>query len=136
MKNFHSRYERVNLWYEQAEFELITNAVIKTDIVGFEFEDHKVKLDIWGNLTAKRRFYFGANGPTFDTISSREGSCFHDAFYYISLHGGFDDALDNDSVRKSADLLLRKLCLENGMWAWRAEVWYLSVRLLGESKWS
>jgi hypothetical protein len=129
------KHKRINPWYKSAEFEVLEDFTIKTDIVGFEYNDCNVKLDIWGNLTVKKGFCFGASGPTFDTESSIEGSCFHDALYYISQMGGFNFAPDNDKVRWFADKLIRDLCIKNGMWHWRAWLWYENLRAFGGISW-
>ena len=135
--SFHDNYIRTNKWYHlYSEFEMQASYTIQTDIVGFVFEDANVKLTIMGELTAKTGFLFGASGPCVDTVSSREGSCFHDCLYYISQQGGFDDARDNNKVRKRSDELIRDLCLKNGMLKIRAHTWYRTLRLLGESSWN
>ena len=136
MKIFHSKYKRINPWYSSSEFEILEDFTIKTDIVGFEYDDVNVKLDKWGNLAVKKGFCFGASGPTVDSLSSREGSCFHDALYYISQMGGFDRAADNDKIRYAADMLIYSLCLRNDMYEWRAWMWYEILRGTGWKSWS
>lgn len=136
MRKFHSKYIRVNPWYKSSKFKLTEDSLIKTDIVGFEYEDDKVKLDILGNLTGKKNFEFGASGPTLDTENSREGSCYHDLLYHISKMGGFDKASDNYKVRLAADELIYRLCRYNGMWELRAGTWFCFLRTFGEAAWN
>lgn len=64
----------------------------------------------------------GASGPTIDTKSSMRGSLVHDALYQLMRQG-----LLPISFRKAADEELYKYCVEDGMWKWRARIWYNSV---------
>jgi hypothetical protein len=66
----------------------------------------------------------GASGPTFDTKSSMAGSLVHDALYQLMRMGLLDR-----SWRKQADKELKRICIENGMWKWRAWLWYQAVRI-------
>lgn len=139
--SFHDKYIRVNRWWEQAEFEVTHSHRAKTSIVGFHFEDDYISLDIYGNLEVKEDFLFGASGPTWDTKSSREPSCLHDALYYISQHSGFiityDGHLPNDrAIREEADMLLYTTAIKNGMYKWRAKTWLFFLRKFGDAAWS
>jgi len=139
--NFHNKYIRVNRWYEQAEFEVTHSHLVKTNIVGFDFEDDYVSLDIYGNLEPKEGFLFGASGPTCDTKSSRESSCLHDALYYINQHSGFvityDGHIPDDrAIREEADMLLYTTAIKNGMYKWRAKTWLFFLRKFGDEAWS
>lgn len=71
----------------------------------------------------------GASGPTWDTKSSVRGSCVHDAFYYLERRG----LLDANRWRVVADEMIRDICIEDGMWAWRAEIWYKVLRTFAAS---
>lgn len=138
--NFHEKYVRVNKWYEVSEFKLTTDHLIKVDIVGFDFMDEYGSIDIYGNLTVKAGFYFGASGPTCDTKSSREASCLHDLLYWFNQVGAFRRTYDGhrpDSmlIRKAADEVLLDTCLRNGMYEWRANMWHLGVRRFGDDSW-
>jgi len=135
MENFHRKYIRVNHWYQSAEFKLIEVYVIQTDILGFYYEDAYVRLDEEGLLTIKVGYKFGASGPTWDTKSSREGSCVHDALYWISQQGGFGRE-DNEHIREQADHLILYLCLTNGMYRWRANLWHKVLRVRGSKAWN
>lgn len=68
----------------------------------------------------------GPSGPAIDTSDTMEASLAHDALYDL-IHRG----LLARSFRKKADLLLRKLAIENGMPKWRANYFYVAVRLFG-----
>ena len=67
----------------------------------------------------------GASGPTIDTKSSMRGSLVHDAIYQLIRLGLIDQT--NKSV---ADDLLHNICVEDGMWHFRAEVWEECVKRL------
>jgi hypothetical protein len=77
-----------------------------------------------GYLTIKRGYAWdGASGPTLDTSDSMRGSLVHDALYQLMRMGLLDH-----KWRKTADRLLRDICLEDGMIRERAEYWYDGVR--------
>lgn len=65
----------------------------------------------------------GASYLTIDTKSSMKGSLVHDALYQMMREGLLDRA-----YRKYADELLRDICIEEGMWKWRAKMWYKAVQ--------
>jgi len=139
-QEFHKKYKRRNYLIINASFELIEDHTIKTDIVGFSYEDRSVKLTIDGVLTVKNGFVFGASGLTIDSPNTREGSCVHDALYHISQLGGFkltyDGHTPNDElIRKEADKLIRDICIKNGMSKLRAYTWYSVLRIAGSKAW-
>lgn len=65
----------------------------------------------------------GASGPTIDTKSSVRASLAHDALYQLERSGHL-----GQEWRKAADELLCKLCIDDGMWPWRAKTWLWGVR--------
>jgi hypothetical protein len=68
----------------------------------------------------------GASGPAIDTPSFMRGSLVHDALYQLIRVGTL-----TEGDRKSADQLLREICLEDGMWRVRAAWVYAAVRWFG-----
>jgi hypothetical protein len=64
----------------------------------------------------------GPSGPTIDTRSSMRGSLVHDALYQMIREG-----LLPATARLRADEELRRLCIEDGMWKWRAALWFRAV---------
>lgn len=68
----------------------------------------------------------GPSGPTFDTDSFMRGSLFHDALYQLIREGVLDK-----SERGKADMVLRTICLEDGMCKFRAWYVYRTVRVIG-----
>ncbi|TGK36046.1 hypothetical protein EHQ12_05745 [Leptospira gomenensis] len=71
----------------------------------------------------------GPSGPTNDTKNFIRGSLVHDALYQLMR----EKKLDFKSYRKQADLVLKKICLEDGMSSFRASYVYNFVRWFGES---
>ncbi|AOP32549.1 hypothetical protein A0128_00845 [Leptospira tipperaryensis] len=71
----------------------------------------------------------GPSGPTFDTKTFMRGSLIHDALYQLMR----EEKLDRKIYRKSADAILKEVCLEDGMNFFRANYVYQFVRWFGES---
>lgn len=88
---------------------------------------HFAKLDIDGTLTIKKGYAWdGPSGPSFDTKSFMRGSLVHDALYQIMT--------ENKLLRShqpEADLILKEVCLQDGMSRFRAWYVYKAVRLFG-----
>lgn len=68
----------------------------------------------------------GPSGPTYDSPDSLRGSAFHDGLY-----GLMGEKLISIEHKDRADDLLRRLCIEDGMPHWRAELWHEAVKKLG-----
>ena len=68
----------------------------------------------------------GASGPTIDSPASMRGSLVHDALYQLMREKRLPFAM-----RKHADLIFYRMCREDGMWWWRAKLWYHALRLFG-----
>lgn len=132
---FHSKYRRINKWYQKSMFCLKMDVDYQTDIVGYTYEDEYIKLDRYGKITLKEHFVWGASGLAYDTKSSREGSCIHDGIYYLSQVGVFDEAPNNNALRAIADDLILYYCLKNKMWKIRAHSWYKLLRAFGGKAW-
>lgn len=82
-----------------------------------------------GTLTVQEGYAWdGPSGPAIPTLTFMRGSLVHDALYQLMRDGG----LDRSVYREQADQLLRTICLEDGMWRFRA--WYVfhGVRLFGD----
>ncbi|HEY5729079.1 MAG TPA: DUF1353 domain-containing protein [Anaerolineales bacterium] len=106
-------------------------------------EDYAVKIDIKpendlmfkymslsteGLLTVKEGYAWdGPSGPTIDTPNFMRGSLVHDVLYQMMRLS----ALDYEKYRKRADEILKEMCLEDGMSAFRAWYVYWAVQLFG-----
>lgn len=78
-----------------------------------------------GTLLIRRGYAWdGPSGPTIDTRSFMRGSLVHDALYQLIREGKL-----SQSFRIVADRALRKDCIEDGMWPWRAWYVYKLVRI-------
>ena len=82
-----------------------------------------------GHIVIRKGYAWdGPSGPTIDTKNFMRGSLVHDAIYGLMRQG----LLKKDN-RGAADLLLRRMCKEDGMSSIRAWWVYRGVRLGGGS---
>ena len=68
----------------------------------------------------------GPSGPTIDTDDFIRGSLFHDAWYQVMREHSW-----YRQFRDDADRLLMAMCIEDGMWSWRARWVYWGVKTFG-----
>lgn len=68
----------------------------------------------------------GPSGPTIDTKSSMRASLVHDVLYQMMRMG-----LLPEEVKPYADDLFYDICIEDGMWKWRAKLWHRELRKFG-----
>ncbi len=105
--------------YILAEDYSIQTPILLPSHVNHDF----LSMTMYGLLTINEGYAWdGPSGPTIDTPSAMRGSLVHDALYQmmreelLSLH-----------YRPVADQMLYKLCIEDGMWKWRAWLWRREV---------
>jgi len=92
-------------------------------------EDYEDSFFRWNGifLTIKAGYAWdGPSGLTWDTKSFMRGSLVHDAMYQLMRM----DVMPVE-YRLSADELLREICLEDGMWSFRANYVFRAVRRCG-----
>ena len=83
-----------------------------------------IKLFPDGKLLIKAGFAWdGPSGLTLDTKSSIRGSLVHDALYML-IRNQKIPAIYKDE----ADYIINRMCLEDGMWKWRAWAWLGTLR--------
>ena len=83
-------------------------------------------LDGW--LTVKEGYAWdGASGPTHDSKSSMRPSLVHDVLWQMLRVGLLDEA-----QRHETNLEFHRLCIEDGMWPWRADVWLWAIEKFGK----
>ncbi|MBC8551363.1 MAG: DUF1353 domain-containing protein [Bacteriovoracaceae bacterium] len=88
-----------------------------------------IQLSIEGHLIIKKFYAWdGPSGPSIDTLTFMRGSLVHDALYQLMREGH----LSHIEHRKSADDILKEICLADGMSSFRAWYVYKAVRLFGE----
>ena len=94
--------------------------ILPTDPIETDY----LRLGTSGILRIKKGYAWdGASGITFDSKSSMRGALVHDALYQLLRL-----KLLSQTYRNYADELLRDICIEDGMWKWRANMWYKAVR--------
>jgi len=97
---------------------------LQTTITGYDICLDFIRLTPDGLLDIKKGYAWdGASGPTIDTDSTFRGSLVHDALYQLMR-----EDLIGQHNRIIADCYLRDICIEDGMWKWRANLWYDGVR--------
>ncbi len=69
----------------------------------------------------------GASGPTLDSPSSMRAGLVHDALYQLMREGKL-----GQNHRKAVDNEFYRILRTDGMWPWRAWIWYRAVRRLAE----
>ena len=92
---------------------------------GADIVEDFIELTMNGILTIKKGYAWdGPSGPTFDTKTFMRGSLVHDALYQLLRLGLLSNVLDTDGkARLIADLELKRICLEDGMW--RVRAWWV-----------
>lgn len=82
-------------------------------------------LSVSGDLLTIEKGYAwdGPSGPTWDSKNSMRASLAHDALYQLMRLGVIPE-----SCREPADRVLYGLCVEDGMFQWRAWAWWKGVR--------
>lgn len=99
----------------------------QTPIAGYGILTPFIELTPGGMLTINTGYAWdGASGPTLDTKSSMRGSLVHDAFYQLER-----EELISQKEREKIDRLLHDICIQDGMWGWRADLWLWAVRKFG-----
>ena len=97
------------------------------EITGETASTRKLELDPNGTLTIRKRYAWdGPSGPTIDTTSFMRGALVHDALYQLIRERQLPF-----ECRDHADRLLRKMCLADGMWSFRAWYVYQAVKRFG-----
>lgn len=86
-----------------------------------------VTLDKDGTLVINPGYAWdGASGPTFDTRNSMIGSLVHDVGYQLIRLGKL-----GAEEKRYFDGLLEEICIEDGMFTWRARLWRWAVLKFG-----
>lgn len=107
--------------YQLRETYVVTLSEIKPCT---KIETEYLTLDSDGLLTIRKGYAWdGPSGPAIDTRTFMRGSLVHDALYQLIREGHLD--IDR---RKAADIILRRICREDGMWSWRAWWVYHGLR--------
>ena len=109
------------------KYQLVEPYILEIGIMGYAVETPFLKLEDNGLLEIKKGYAWdGPSGPTIDTLNFMRGSLVHDALYQLIRmeHLPF-------RYKEYADLLLQKICLEDGMSNFRANYVYQGVKIFG-----
>jgi len=86
-----------------------------------------VSLSDQGILTVKNGYAWdGASGPIEQSPDVMRGSLVHDCLYQLMRAGMLDQ-----SYREQADMVLKRICIEDGMSHWYAQAIFDAVREFG-----
>ena len=87
-----------------------------------------ISLSILGELEIKYGYAWdGASGPTWDTPSSMRAGLIHDALYQLMRMNLLDR-----KWKSAIDILFERTLVDDGMWSWRARIWYRGVEKLAK----
>jgi len=113
------------------KYQLDAPYTCKVAVTPFKHVSTKyIELSTRGELTIHAGYAWdGPSGPTIDTKTFLRGSLVHDVLYQLMRDGW----LMSTKWRETADVELRRLCLEDGMWRIRAWWVYRGVRAGGKS---
>ena len=96
-------------------------------IHGYAIDTPYLKLSNSGLLVIAEGYAWdGPSGPTIDTLNFMRGSLVHDALYQLIRREVLPPR-----YKAYADLLLKRICLEDGMSNFRAAYVYQAVKLFG-----
>jgi hypothetical protein len=107
------------------KYQLVKDYICKTSIMPKDYIETKyISLNLDGYLIIRNGYAWdGPSGPTLDSKSSMKGALVHDALYQLLrmklLHSSYREEIDKEFYR---------ILLEDGMWRWRAKLWYEGVK--------
>lgn len=109
-------------------FKLTRPYGCETILTGYTIDVPFIKLDQYGKLDISEFYAWdGPSGPSIKTDNFMRGSLVHDSLYQLMRTGALPK-----SCRKNADIMLRKICIEDGMFTARAWWVYYFVRIVGD----
>ena len=98
------------------KYRLLADLVLQSSIKDIFVRTEYIELRYDGQLTLRKGYAWdGPSGPTIDTKNFMRGSLVHDALYQLMRL-----KLLPASLRETADMLLRRICIEDGMCRLRA----------------
>lgn len=88
-----------------------------------------IRLSTSGELVVKRGYAWdGPSGPVIDTEENMRASLVHDALYQLMRC----ENLTTRTHRKTADLLFKAMCKEDGVSNFQASAYYKALRRFGK----
>lgn len=126
-KRIHCPFHYIKVKDPVYKYELVQDCSNPTRIKGKEVDTDYFKLTKEGQLTAKKGYRWdGASGPTIDGASTMRATLFHDLIWQLMQEGYV-----TENYRNYSNKLFRSMLIEDGMWRWRANVWYYTVDMVG-----
>ena len=119
-------YVRLKRWRPiHNNYKVYHDYTVQIPITGWNIDTEFVKLTPDGQLTLKKGFKSdGPSGVTIDTKTFMRGALVHDGLYYL-LREGFLPPYE----KLTADVIIRKICLCDGMCKIRAAYVYFMLNL-------
>ncbi len=112
------------------KYSLWNTYQVRIGILGYTVTHRLFTLTPDGWLTVFADYpWDGPSGPTIDTPSFMRGSLVHDVLYEMLRLG----LLPHDPCFHLANLELYKICLQDGMWHWRADYVLKAVEAFGSA---
>ncbi len=109
------------------KYQLTEQYNLKIGIKKYKVETPYLKLYEDGELEISKGYAWdGPSGPTFDTLNIMRGALVHDTLYQLIRIKEIQP-----QYKEYADLLLQKICLEDGMSTFRANYVYHAVKWFG-----
>ena len=109
------------------KYELTESYSIQTEILKACHIAKYIYLTATGSLLICKKYRWdGCSGPTIDDPTNQRAGLVHDSIYQLMAEG-----LLSDGWRAYADRLFFKILREDGMPYWRAQYYWLGVRLAG-----
>jgi hypothetical protein len=101
-----------SIYYKSGyKYQLHTTCTYMSPIYGYNISTRYIRLTEDGMLTIYQGFCWdGPSGPTIDSKNFMRGSLIHDALYQLIREEHLPE-----SERYTADIVLRMICLEDGM---------------------
>lgn len=111
------------------KYQLVEDCSVQTSIKGYSVDETLFSLTPEGLLTGKVGYAWdGPSGPTWDTKDFMRGSLFHDILYQM-----IRENFIAEEHKEDADMLLKKICIIDGMSYFRAAYVYEGVKEFGRS---
>lgn len=120
----------VLLYGEGYRYQVKATCRVQTSILGYDIDRPFYRLTPDGVLTAKVGYAWdGASGKvTIQTKSNKRGSLFHDILFQMLRAGELPPECFH-----AANEELRKICLRDGMFRFRADYYFFAVEKLGSA---
>ena len=112
------------------KYQLVGGYAVDVETIPDQNVDSEyIALTTAGRLTIRRGYAWdGPSGPSIHSKNFMRGSLVHDALYQLMRQ----EHLDKGVWREQADLELKRICREDGMWPIRASWVYWAVRKWGD----